>query len=144
MTKFSEIYEKALYRVRDFESLTRTTEMSEQMYSQLLMSAIADVQHYAPISLTFRQEDYVFDQELSLEIKDLLALGVAVKWLEPQFLNSDALKRGMYNKDYRDFGIDADRIAGMYHTLRRMFEGRARTMSFRHSDMDRLTATRRR
>lgn len=170
-TKFSEIYEKAIWKVRDYDSLIRTAESSEQMYFHLLLSAISDIQHYAPVKLTFKEveeaveveeaaeteeaeeveeaageeenelppkKEHVFDEELSFELQDLLALGVAVKWLEPHFLNSDALKKGMFNKDYKDFGIDADKIAEIYHGLRRLFEGKAKTMSFRYSNFERL------
>jgi len=211
-TKFSGIYEKAIWKVRDFDGLVRTPQSSEAMYFHLLLSAIADVQPHTKIPLTFKEyplsiveeeedetadppdesgsrrrrrrrgvepaddliddpdpepdddepepdepepdeeeepepeetiKDYIFDEELSLELQDLLALGVAVKWLEPHFLNSDALKKGMFNKDYKDFGLDADRIADIYHTLRRQFEGKAKTMSFRHSNFERLSAGRR-
>lgn len=149
-TKFSEIYEKAVWKVRDYDSLVRTPESSEQMYFHLLLSAISDVQHYAPVTLNFKEtqgeeedglpakKEYVFDEELTFDLQDLLALGVAVKWLEPHFLNSDALKKGMFNKDYKDFGINADKIAEIYHALRRLFEGKAKTMSFRYSNFDRL------
>ena len=173
-TKFTEIYEKAIWKIRDFDSLLRTPEISDKMYFNFLLSAISDIEHYSPIPLAFSlypnpndddqdtddcgedpcectedeepeiEKEYVFDYELSHELKDLLSLGIAVKWMEPLFLNSDALKKGMYNKDYRDFGLDADRIAEIYHTLRRMFEGRARTMSFRHSNFERWSTTRRR
>jgi len=143
-TKFSEIYEKAVWKVRDYDSLVRTPETSEAMYFNLLLSAIADVQHYTPIPLTYKKDgdEYIFDEELSAELQELLALGVAVKWLEPHFLNSDALKKGMFNKDYKDFGLDADKIAGIYHALRKLFEGKAKTMSFRYSNFDRLTPRR--
>jgi hypothetical protein len=196
-TKFSEIFEKAIWKVRDFDSLIRTPESSENMYFHLLISAISDVQHYVPTPLTYKlveaeeppdnqdeedeveeipeeptarrrrrrtapidpeppedddddEEDpaavvkeYIFDEELPADVQELLALGVAVKWMEPFFLNSDALKKGMYNKDYKDFGLDADKIAGIYHNLRKLFEGKAKTMSFRYSNFDRLSVGRR-
>ena len=175
-TKFSEIYERAIWKVRDYDSLVRTPQSSEAMYFHLLIGAITDVQHYTPTALTYKEivddeeadpptsggrrrrrqrpepeleeepeepvKDYIFDEELSAELQELLALGVAVKWLEPHFLNSDALKKAIYNKDYKDFGLDADKIATIYHTLRRLFEGKAKTMSFRYSNFDRLTAGR--
>ena len=137
MTKFSEIFESAVWRVRDFDSLFVPTENLEKQYSSFLKSAIADIEGFTQTELTYKEVDekLVFVNTLTSAEINLLALGLVVKWLGPHFLNSDALKKGMYNKDYKEYGIGADKIATIYHELRREFEGKAKTMSFRVGDM---------
>ena len=150
-TKFSAIYERAMYKFTDYsflfggandmrsQSLATINAAKEAALQNYLMSAIVDVQHGCNIDLNdFNLETKQFNIELSNEIIELLALGVAFQWISAKALNSELLKNRIHNSDYKSYS--PGNLLSVIETLRdkigKEFRGKINTYSARNGNVD--------
>ena len=83
MTEFETIYERAVFKFKDYSFLSTPETIKEKILLHYLLSAIADFQHKCVnVDLTdYDIENERFNIDLSNEIIEILALGVAYYWL---------------------------------------------------------------
>lgn len=100
-TPYSEIYNAALLNFRDLELLELPEDRAEEILYGYLKQSIAE---FAPIckhNLKDRdEENKQFNETLTEEEVDILALGIVAKWLNQKVLFSDNLRDKLSTKDY--------------------------------------------
>jgi len=193
-TKFSAIYERAVFKFSDYSFIDFESELKETVLRQHLMSAVVDFQHSCKADLTKYgiyhepgpepgepeasgrarrrrrrrspavvdepdgegeeggepeesetgedKPEYAFEEDLDGEMVEILALGIVYYWLSAKALNSDMLRNVMHNKDYTSYSPAnlLKEIKELRIALKREYEGRIRTYSFRNGDIDKLRA----
>ncbi len=140
-TKFSEVYERAIFKFKDFSFLTNTTEVKEVVLKNYLLSSITDFQHVCKIDITkYDLEVEQFDEVLDNEIIEILSLGIAFYWLSAQLLNSQLLKNRIHNSDY-SLHSPANllkEIRSLKQMIEQEYKGKINTYSFRNGGIETL------
>ena len=140
-TKFSKVYESALFKVRDYAFLNSIIDYREAVMQKFLMSAIVDFQHSCVYDLTnYDLELEQFNDELDDEVIEILALGVQFHWLSAKTLNSELLKNIIHNSDYTSYspGNLLKEIQTLRESVRKEYRAKIATYSFRHGDLESL------
>lgn len=101
-TPFQNVYSRALFRLRDTKLVRLNEADQEYILHQYLLSAIGDFQTKCLMDLTMRSNE-AFDDDLSDEEQEILALGISYYWLSAQVLNNELLKNKLSTKDYTYF-----------------------------------------
>lgn len=141
-TKFSDIYERAMYKFTDYSFLNSTADAAKEKALQFyLMSSIVDVQRGCNIDLSnYNALNAEFNIVLDNEIIELLALGVAFYWLSAKTLNSELLKNRIHKSDLK-FYSPAEllkTIKTLRDTIESEFRGKINTYSIRNGHIDTL------
>ena len=103
-TPYEDIYERALFKVKDLK--LGAMEESERRYvlRQYLNSTVADFVTKCEKDLDDRDDaTEEFSETLSNEQKEILALGIAYYWLSAQIMDRTLLKNKISTKDYQYF-----------------------------------------
>lgn len=140
-TKFTEIYERAIFKFSDYSFLNTITDFKEAVLQKYLLSAITDFQHACTVDLTkYDIETEQFEEELDNEIIEILALGIAFYWLSGQVLNRELLKNRMHKSDYTSYSPAnlLKELQTLRETLEDEYRGKINTYSFRHGEIDTL------
>lgn len=140
-TKFEEIYNRAVFKFTDYTFLKVVDDMKEAVMQNYLMSSIVDFQNVCDIDLTdYDLEQEQFNNELTSEIIEILAVGVAYYWLSAQVYNNKLLRNKIYNSDYSTYSPAnlLKEASALQETLRKEHLGLIRDYSFRHSDYENL------
>ena len=140
-TKFSVIYDRAVFKFMDYTFINAVTEYKEGVLQRFLMSAIVDFQHVCEVDITkYDLEQEQFDNELNSEIIEILALGVAFYWLSAQALNRELLKNRIYNKDYTSYSPAnlLKEVQTLRETIESEYRGKINEYSFRHGSIETL------
>lgn len=141
-TKFSKIYERAVFKFTDYTFLTTTTEVKEEVLKQYLISAITDFQGscYAFDLTKYDLEKQEFEEDLSDEIIEILALGIAYYWLKAHTYDTKLFRNLIYKSDYTTYSP-----ANLLTSMRSLAEatgkdyfGKINSYSFRNSDYRKL------
>ena len=142
-TNFSEIYEKAIFKITAYDLLKNTQAMREAVLEKYLDSARVDFQPVCDVDLSKRDtENKCFDGELSDEIQEILALGIAFYWLSAKAIRSDLLKNSIWHKDYTAFSPAnlLKEIQELRKELKKEFKSRIREYGYRNSGLENLKA----
>ena len=103
-TGFSSIYDRAVFKFTDYTFLTTAAEIKKDVLWRYLQSAIVDFAPcYSEGELTYDLEKEEFTDDLSEEVQEILALGIAYYWLSGQALTRSLLKNILHNKDYTSY-----------------------------------------
>ena len=103
-TDFREIYDLAVCRFRDYSWLKFSDEDREHFLKNYLVSACKDFAPVCKENLSDVDEyGLAFTADLSDEVKDILASGVAYYWYASKAMNSELLRNQMSTKDYSFF-----------------------------------------
>lgn len=140
-TSFSEIYEKAVFKISAYDFLDTNKFVKELVLEKYLDSARIDLQPACEVDLSDRDvANKQFNNELSEEIQEILALGVAFYWLSAKTIRSDLLKNTIYHKDYTTFSPAnlLKEIHALRKEIKKEFKGRIREYSYRNSGLDTL------
>lgn len=140
-TKFSEIYERAIFKFTDYSFLTAITDFKEGVLQKYLLSSIVDFQHVCAVDITkydLRLEE--FENELDSEIIEILSLGIAFHWLSAQALNRELLKNRIYNSDYTSYSPAnlLKEVQTLRDTIEGEYRGKINEYSFRHGSIETL------
>lgn len=142
-TKFSDIFNRAIFYFQDYEFLKADVERRDDIMSSLLLSAVADFQNSCSVDLTdYDTDNRVFNVDLGDEEKEILALGIAYYWINRKALNSKLLKNLMTRSDYTTYSPAnlLKEISSLRDTLRREYRFKINEYSYRHGTLDTLKA----
>ena len=140
-TSFSEIYERAVFRFSAYDFLDKDKFMKESVLEKYLDSARVDFQPSCDINLSDRDvEKKQFNSELSEEIQEILALGVAFYWLSAKTMRSDLLKNIIYHKDYTTFSPAnlLKEIRTLRKEIKKEFKSKIREYGYNNSSLGTL------
>lgn len=100
-TAYSDVYDAALFNIQDVGLLSLAQDDAEAVLYAYMVKAIVD---FAPICLTNLaardDETAEFDGTLSETEIEVLALGIAAKWMSHKALFSQNMRDAMSSKDY--------------------------------------------
>lgn len=137
-TKFSEVYERAVFKFTDYAFLdtvdTESTQIKKNVLGKYLLAAIADFQHGCNVDLNdYDLKTETFNKELTNEIIDILSDGVAYHWLEAKAMNSELFRNIIHNSDYKSYSPAnlLKEIKELRDAMRKAFKGKINTYSFR-------------
>lgn len=140
-TKFSEVYERAIFKFTDYSFLTAITDFKEAVLQKYLLSAITDFQYACTVDITkYDKELEQFDEELDNEMIEILSLGVAFYWLTAQAMNRELLKNRIHNSDYTSYSPAnlLKEIQSLRDEMGKEYRGKINTYSFRHGGIETL------
>ncbi len=140
-TSFSDIYEKAVFKISAYDFLDKDKSMREAVLEKYLDSARVDFQPSCDINLSDRDiENKQFNNELSEEIQEILALGVAFYWLSAKTIRSDLLKNTIYHKDYTTFSPAnlLKEIQTLRKEIKKEFKSKVREYGYKNSSLGTL------
>lgn len=144
MTDFSEIYNRAIFRISNYDFLTIDTNKREEILYNYLLSAQVDFKHACPINLTDADiNNGRYNNTLDDEIIEILALGVAYYWVSSKALNSELLHNTLTSKDCNTYSPAnlLKEVQTLRTSLKKEFNGKIKTYSFRNSDIDTLKSS---
>ena len=140
-TKFSEIYDRAVFKFTDYTFITAITDFKEAVMQKYLLSASVDFQPVCDMDLTqYDLEQEAFNVVLGNEEIEILSLGIAYYWLSSQVMNRELLKNRIHNKDYTVYSPAnlLKELVSLRDTIDSDYKGRINTYSYRHSDIENL------
>ena len=138
-TKFTDIYERAVFKFTDYSFLGATDANKEALLQKYLLSAIVDFQPACHVNLgDYDLQTGQFNIELDDEIIEILSWGIAYHWITAKTMNSELLRNTIHNKDYTSYSPAnlLKEIKDLRKTTEQEFKGRVRTYSFRHGDIN--------
>lgn len=140
-TKFEEIYEKAVFKMSEYDFLNKDKDKREAVLEKFLISAQVDFQSTCSTNLLeydLQQKQYTAD--LSEEEKEILALGIVYYWLSSKTIRSDLLKNVICNKDYTVFSPAnlLKEIHSLRSEIKKEYKSRIREYGYRNSNLDKL------
>lgn len=135
-TKFETVYDRAIFKITDYTISQKDVpqDFTEAVLQKYLMSSIVEFQHQCEIDLTdYDLETESFNNDLSDEIIEILALGIAYHWLDARCKNSELLRNRIHNSDYTFYSPAnlLEKIQSMRKTIRKEYLGAINTYSFR-------------
>lgn len=138
-TKFSKIYERAVFKFSDYTFLNTTTEIKESVLKQYLISSAMDFQHCCPnFDLTkFDLELEEFEEDLSDEVVEVLSLGVAYHWYKAHTFNTKLLRNVIHKSDYTSYS-PANLLTSMRNLMEMTYKeyiGKMREYSYRYGNI---------
>ena len=142
-TDFSEIYNRAVYKITAYDFLDTNQFVYEKALEKYLDSARVDFQPSCEIDLSDRDEhSKKFNNELSDEIQEILALGIVFYWLSAKTIRSDLLKNVIYHKDYTAFSPAnlLKEVQLLRKEIKKEFKSKIREYGYRNSSLDSLKA----
>ena len=140
-TKFAEIYDRAIFKFTDYSFLTTIDDIKEGVLQHYLMSSIVDFQNVCEVDITdYDLQSQQFRAQLTSEMIEILAVGVAYYWVSAQVYNSKLLRNKIYSSDYNTYSpanllIEAQ---ALQKTLREEQLGMIKTYSFRNANYGKL------
>lgn len=141
-TPYTAVYEKALFRFRDYSFPALNEVDVSGVLKFYLNSAISD---FAPICKedlsVDSEESTAFKSDLSEEVQEILALGISFYWLSAQVLNEDLLRNSLSTKDYTYFSpANLLREAqALRDSVRKEYRDKMNLYTYRHGDISSLS-----
>ena len=103
-TSFLDIYDKAVFRFKDYDFMRIDIQSREDILERYLQSAVADFAVVCEDGHLEMDWDYKeFVEDLTHEEQEILALGVDYYWFSSKVQNSELLRNSMSTKDYTFF-----------------------------------------
>lgn len=103
-TSFLDIYDKAVFRFKDYDFMRIDIQSREDILERYLQSAVADFAVVCEDGHLEMDWDYKeFEEDLTHEEQEILALGVDYYWFSSKVQNSELLRNSMSTKDYTFF-----------------------------------------
>lgn len=141
-TQYSQVYERALFRFRDYSLPALDEADANNILKVYLNSAVSDFGGICKESLVASQEESdSFEEELSDEVQEILALGISFYWLSSQVLNEDLLKNSLSTKDYTYFS-PANLLresSSLRESIRKEYRDKMNLYTYRHGDISSLS-----
>lgn len=140
-TSFAEVYEKAIFKISDYGFFSSDKDIREDILHKYLTSAQVDMQRSTSINLfDWNLETKEYNNEISEDIQEILALGIAYYWLSAKTLRSDLLKNVIYSKEYQTFspGNLLKEIQTLRKEVKQEFTGKVKEYGYVNSDLENL------
>ena len=137
-TLYQEVYDRAIFRFRDYSFLDLDAFERETILIRYLRSAEADFERICRYDLTKRNDDeMMYEEELDNETIEVLACGMAFYWMSAHALNSELFRNNMSTKDYTTFSPAnlIREITGMRDALYKEFNRKMVRYSYTHNDV---------
>ena len=100
-TPYSKVFDKFFLKVSDYDFPHLDDDIQKKYLNDLLESSVDDFSELCMQDLSLRDYDtQQFEPDLTGREKEILAIGMAFHWIEPRFLNEDAIRNSMSTKDY--------------------------------------------
>ena len=100
-TPYNKIYDRAMFRFRDYEFLHLTEYDRELILENHLKSAKADFVDICRYDLTKINDDLKeYEEDLDNETIDVLAAGVAYYWMSSKVLSEELFQNNLSLKEY--------------------------------------------
>lgn len=100
-TPYNKIYDRAMFRFRDYEFLHLTEYDRELILENHLKSAEADFVDICRYDLTKINDDLKeYEEDLDNETIDVLAAGVAYYWMSSKVLSEELFQNNLSLKEY--------------------------------------------
>ena len=139
-TKYSDIYNRAMFRFTDYGFLDVYEDRRDEIMRNFLKAAQVEFANSCTEINDYNDENEEFNSDLSDEVQEILALGVAYQWLSQKTLNSELLRNSMIRKDYNTYSP-----ANLWKEMRTLrddiykeYRGKINEYSFRHGSIDKL------
>lgn len=135
MTSFLEIYDRAVFKMMNYDFLKLDSDSKEKILYMYLLSAQAD---FAPSCLSNLYNVDVnntqYNETLDEEAKEVLATGIAYYWVSSQALNTNLLRSRLSSKEFNVFspGNLLKEIRALRNDLKKEFYGKIVRYSNRH------------
>lgn len=143
-TKFSEIYERAIFKITDYGFLNAASDyLKTTALQKYLLSAAVDFQHSCRVDLTdYDKVGEQFNNDLDDEIIEILSIGIAYHWLSAKALNSELLRNIVHKSDYNSYSPAnlLKEVQALRESIRAEYTGKINTYSFRYGNIDTLKA----
>lgn len=142
-TSYSKIYERAIFRFRDYDFMKLNDADIGEVLKMYMRSAIAD---FAPIckeDLWNRDDDNdVFKTDISEWVQEILASGIAYYWLSSKVMDQEALRNSLSTKDYTYFSpANLLRESQEFRNqVRKEYRDNITKYTYRHGDIASLTS----
>ena len=140
-TKFTDIYNRAIFRFSDYSFLEFRPEKRDEILSSFLMSAKSDFVNSCSTNLNdYDLDKGIFNNDLTDEEQEILALGIAYYWLSMKTMDSQLLKNIMTRKDYNTYSPAnlLKELSALKTSLKQEFRGRINEYSYRLGTLDTL------
>lgn len=137
-TPFSDIYDRAIFKIRDGKLASLNMADQEFILKRFLKTAIADFAEHCLVDINdFDDENDCFNVDLDNEVQELLALGIAQNWLDTQMRDKEMLRNKMSTKDYQYFSpANLVREANtMREQFRKEYEHRLIRYTYAHGNL---------
>ncbi len=138
MTSFATIYNRSLFKMKNYGILKLEVQKREALLREHLMSAQIDFQHVCKVDLTdYDETEKQYKNKLNDEEIDILATGIAFHWVNSETLSSENFRNVLLPKDYATYS-PANLLKHMQElrsTLRDEFFGKINKYSFRKSNL---------
>lgn len=138
-TKFSEVYEQAIYYFKDKDFLSMHDWQKEDILRVYLRSAQADFYNCCKNDIqTTNEEERRFEVDLNLDEMQVLALGVAYYWLTACAANKELLVNHMSTKDfsYHSNAQLLSAITEFRNTIERMYKHKIISYTYVHGNLE--------
>ena len=118
-TPYNKIYDRAMFRFRDYEFLHLTEYDRELILENHLKSAEADFVDICRYDLTKINDDLKeYEEDLDNETIDVLAAGVAYYWMSSKVLSEELFQNNLSLKESKDdpvfiYGQQTERMEGL-------------------------------
>lgn len=139
MTSFATIYNRALFKMKNYSILKLDIQKREALLREHLMSAQIDFQHACKVDLSgYDEAEKQYSTTLNDEEIDILATGIVYHWVNSETLSSENFRNVMLPRDYITYS-PANLLKYMQElrlTLKQEFEGKINKYSFRNSNLN--------
>lgn len=143
-TPFSDVFKRAVYRFKDYDYLRLSDDQVHEVMAAFLNAAIAD---FAPVCLVdlydIDETLAQFNNDLSMEVQEILALGIAYHWTSARILDQELLRNSMSTKDYTYFS-PANLLREsqtLRDSLRKEYRDRITQYTYHHGDIAGISAS---
>lgn len=144
MTKFSEVYERAIFKFRDYGFNEMVSDFKDAILKNYLLSAIVDSKYaVTEVNLEdFDLQNEQFNNQLSNEVIEILSVGILYYWLTAKTFDSKLLRNKIHKSDYTAYSPAnlLDKIKDLRESLYGEYMGKINTYSFRHGGIETLKA----
>lgn len=137
-TPYINIYERALFKVKDIKLGEMDESMRRYVLKQYLNSAVADFGTKCAKDLDARDDDLEeFEEDLTNEEQEILALGIAYYWLSAHIMDRNLLRNKISTKDYQYFSPAnlMREINEMRSDVRKEYKHRIVDYTYDHGDL---------
>jgi len=135
-TKFIEVYDRALFKMRDYSFLTACSDLKEAVLQHYLLSAIADFQDSCTdIDITdYDLEKEQFNNTLTNHVIEILAIGISYHWLYSKEMDSKLLRNIIHKDDYTSYspGNLLEKITALKDGVEIRYRGKINEYSVLH------------
>lgn len=137
-TPFSDIYNRAVFRFKDYDFLKIDDFTREEILRRYLQSAEADFERICRYDLTKIDEERLsYEESLDNETIEVLACGLAFYWMSSYAMNNELFRNSMSTKDYTTFSPAnlLREISGMRDALYKEFNRKMVRYSYSKNDI---------